>query len=125
MTHKKEYEAYLKSDKWAQIKLDIIQIRGEKCERCGEKEELHLHHLTYKRLFAEMPEDLELICRDCHKAEHGITKRKRRRKPKDQKMPEATLSQIKILESQLKHNEITCEVYRNEILKLKREGCIL
>lgn len=35
---------------------------------------LHLHHITYKNLFNEKPEDLILLCAVCHMKEHGLIK---------------------------------------------------
>ena len=78
---KKKYLSYLQSKEWAEIKADILIIRGEKCERCGTKykrpSSLHLHHLTYKNLYNEEPEDLELLCQKCHKREHYKPKKKK------------------------------------------------
>jgi 5-methylcytosine-specific restriction endonuclease McrA len=81
---KKKYHKYLKSDEWITIKIDLIEIRGSKCERCGNKREpkhLQVHHLTYDNIFNEEPEDLELICGRCHGVEHGKIKIKPK-KPK-------------------------------------------
>lgn len=95
--HKDRYLKYLKSKAWAQIKLDIIQTRGAKCERCGQERKqfryLHVHHLTYERLFKEEPEDLEILCAACHRAEHGIKKKRKRDKPKA-KLKEPTKNKI-------------------------------
>ncbi len=68
----KKYHKYLLSDEWAQIKIDLFEVRGRKCERCGSKSNIQVHHLTYKNIFNEEPEDLEVVCRKCHKLEHGI-----------------------------------------------------
>lgn len=32
-----------------------------------------VHHLTYERLGNELPEDLQVLCRQCHDAAHGRT----------------------------------------------------
>jgi hypothetical protein len=36
------------------------------CERCGDCEAVHIHHLTYERAGCELPEDLEHVCIWCH-----------------------------------------------------------
>jgi hypothetical protein len=72
ITHKKKYYNYLKSNEWKSIRLDLLEIRGEKCERCASVNNLQVHHLTYDNLFNEAPEDLEILCRSCHKKEHNI-----------------------------------------------------
>jgi hypothetical protein len=33
---------------------------------------LDVHHLTYERLGRESPDDLLVLCRDCHELIHGI-----------------------------------------------------
>lgn len=53
-----------------------IWIRAKSlCERCGKaicraRWEGHIHHLTYIRQGNELPEDLELVCLDCHGESH-------------------------------------------------------
>lgn len=64
-----EYSRYLKSKEWLSIRLDILTIR-QKCERCGSKKSLEVHHLTYQRIFKEEPADLEVLCKGCHYKEH-------------------------------------------------------
>jgi len=70
-----KYREYLKSKEWSEIRNDIYQIRGKKCECCGSVNDLHVHHLHYKNIFKEEPEDLVLLCADCHNEEHGYKKR--------------------------------------------------
>ena len=79
-----KYIRYLKSEEWAEVKIELLTQRGCKCERCGkETESLDVHHKTYKNLFNEEPEDLILLCRSCHNFEHGIgVKKKKKRKVK-------------------------------------------
>lgn len=67
---RKKYNDYLKSAKWRKLRKEIIEARGGKCERCASKIILQLHHKTYKNIFNEKPEDLEVLCRKCHKKEH-------------------------------------------------------
>lgn len=67
------YRQYIVSEEWAQVKIDLIQIRGCKCENCGKPRTpagLDVHHLTYERLFEENPEDLILLCGGCHMQQH-------------------------------------------------------
>lgn len=79
-----KYKAYIQSKEWYDIKLDIIHNRGSKCEACGTPKPaqgLQLHHLTYKRLYNELPEDLQLLCKGCHLTAHNI-KNGRKKKAK-------------------------------------------
>jgi hypothetical protein len=38
---------------------------------CGSRENLDVHHLTYKRRGNERPADLVALCRRCHKERHA------------------------------------------------------
>jgi|GEM_PF-6640240 hypothetical protein len=72
--YKKEYHDYLKSKEWRNIRLRLLAERGEVCQRCGkscDRRYLHIHHLTYDRIFKEEPGDLLILCIDCHRKEHG------------------------------------------------------
>lgn len=70
--YKQKYYDYLKSNEWAQIKLDLYESRCKQCEVCESKRNVQVHHLTYKNVFNEEPEDLILLCKNCHEKEHGI-----------------------------------------------------
>lgn len=110
---KDRYKKYLRSKAWAQLKIDLIQTRGQKCERCGSKRKqlrfLHIHHLTYKRLFDEEPEDLEILCAPCHRAEHNIGKKRKRdvnKKKSDKKKRKVAQNLAKITRDENKRNNI-------------------
>lgn len=80
--YKKKYLKYLKSEKWANIRLDLFLCRGEKCELCERKNKLQIHHLTYDRIFNEEPEDLVILCSRCHRNQHPVEQIKKRIKVK-------------------------------------------
>lgn len=65
-----KYEEYLRSDEWAQLRIDLFKHRGYVCERCNNKKKLQVHHKNYSNLFNEEPEDLEILCEKCHREEH-------------------------------------------------------
>ena len=67
---KKKYSDYLKSKDWADIRIDLFNVRGGKCERCGSTVKLEVHHLHYRNVFKEEPSDLIILCRICHQLEH-------------------------------------------------------
>lgn len=73
---KDKYRNYLKSDAWAQLKIDLYNQRGRNCEICGSSRRLEVHHLTYKNVYKEEPEDLLILCRKCHQQEHRKPKRR-------------------------------------------------
>lgn len=68
------YLAYLRSPQWVARKAAVIRYRGYRCERCGVEPStgLQLHHRSYERLGHEHPEDVELLCPECHRLEHGV-----------------------------------------------------
>lgn len=67
---------YLKSHKWHMMKESIRERDNYTCSDCGKNMSndlynLHTHHLTYERLGNEHPEDLVLLCADCHYKKHS------------------------------------------------------
>lgn len=67
------YKSYLRSDKWNRKREELFKKRGRVCEVCGSDHNIHVHHLTYKRIFRERLTDLKVLCGKCHKLEHGIS----------------------------------------------------
>lgn len=77
-----EYRAYLASPVWKAKRGEALAFYGCICNRCaGYGNEVH--HKTYLRVGgAELMEDLEVMCRECHQAHHrSHDKRTRRRNP--------------------------------------------
>lgn len=64
---------FLQSTAWAIIKVDLFMLRGQQCEMCGRTTALQVHHLTYDRYGGnEVPEDLIILCGNCHMRIHGL-----------------------------------------------------
>ncbi len=64
-----EYRRYLRSVTWFVKRREALRRAGYRCGRCGApvtNDNAHVHHLTYERLGAELPEDLSVMCRECH-----------------------------------------------------------
>jgi hypothetical protein len=80
------YQQRIASAEWKRLKRELINQRGNNCERCGQGGGLHLHHRTYARLGDELPEDVELLCHPCHmkadqeRQQEGARARVRRRR---------------------------------------------
>jgi hypothetical protein len=66
------YEKYIRSAHWKAFCITVRAKRGIACERCGSTRNTQIHHKTYKRLFNELLEDVELLCNVCHEIQHGI-----------------------------------------------------
>lgn len=72
------YEAYIKSEKWANKRDARKQLDGFRCTRCGCSEgRLEVHHKTYDRFMNELMEDLETLCIPCHDVETNRMRRER------------------------------------------------
>jgi hypothetical protein len=63
-----EYELYLRSRTWRQLRCRLIVSRGGACEHCGRGYlvVLELHHRTYATLGCERDGDLLVLCPPCH-----------------------------------------------------------
>lgn len=68
---KKQYDEYMASDRWQVKRQDALELAGWKCEKCGHKERLHVHHLTYDRFGHERLSDLRVLCESCHDRDHA------------------------------------------------------
>jgi hypothetical protein len=61
------YADRISSAQWKRQKRQVIEQRGNRCERCRqESAPLELHHVHYRSMGSEQPEDVELLCRECH-----------------------------------------------------------
>jgi 5-methylcytosine-specific restriction endonuclease McrA len=77
------YQRHIASSRWKELRLKIIEQRGGKCQRCNSDSlDLELHHLHYRSLGNELPEDVELLCPKCH--ETADAARRPRRKDSDE-----------------------------------------
>jgi len=66
------HRRYLKSSTWQKIRTTALDHYGKICNKCGEYAN-DVHHLYYPEVQGEETiESLEVLCRDCHEAIHGI-----------------------------------------------------
>jgi 5-methylcytosine-specific restriction endonuclease McrA len=67
-----EYIAYLESPEWRAFRQRIFLERGRECERCSTtaKGARQVHHLHYRNLGHELPEDVQVLCLPCHTEIH-------------------------------------------------------
>jgi len=66
----KSYEEYVNSWLWKDKNDFLIELK-EKCEKCGSKKNLVVHHLNYERVGNEGMRDLMVVCSKCHKEIHN------------------------------------------------------
>ena len=67
---KDDYNKYLSSYEWQNLRKQIIKRDNGICQYCGEKGN-DVHHLTYERFKKELLSDLILVCRPCHEKIHS------------------------------------------------------
>lgn len=71
------YREYMRSTLWEWRARKARSDACSYCAVCGRSplgsraRKMDVHHLTYERLGNELPEDLQVLCRECHDAAHG------------------------------------------------------
>ena len=63
------YRKYIRSKAWkqkAEEAKERVDNRCQFCNRSRDEIQLDAHHRTYERLGNELPEDITILCRDCH-----------------------------------------------------------
>jgi len=65
-----DYSEYLNSDKWKLVRRQAIERAGYHCQVCNSPDGLDAHHRTYERLGNELPEDITVLCDNCHTLFH-------------------------------------------------------
>jgi hypothetical protein len=64
------YDEYLSTYEWHQKRERVLRRDKYLCQGCLEHEAIHVHHLTYARLFNELLCDLVSLCGPCHQLCH-------------------------------------------------------
>jgi hypothetical protein len=64
------YRAYILTNEWKTRRNRVLKLAGYRCEKCGAKRDLQVHHKTYEHLGCEPDGDLEVLCPDCHRGHH-------------------------------------------------------
>lgn len=80
MTWDDRYKLAIASYYWQVLKRDIVFWCRSRCQRCKSHGPLELHHLHYHSLGRERPEDVEALCKACHKiadSERAVEGRRR------------------------------------------------
>jgi len=62
----KSYAQYMASKEWRIKRQEAIRTHLERCDVCGAKESLRVSHRHFKTLYKETPQDLDVLCPDCH-----------------------------------------------------------
>lgn len=73
-----EYQSYLRSSKWRNLRKKAIKRDGHRCTHCGYIGKLDVHHVHYAGIF-EMDFSLDqliAVCKECHADIHKELKEK-------------------------------------------------
>lgn len=68
--NKEQYKEYIASGEWKRRAEEAKERAGYRCQVCNSDGEIHAHHRTYERLGAELPEDITVLCSNCHAVFH-------------------------------------------------------
>lgn len=63
---RRKYDLYMNSREWQLKKRKVKERSGGICERCRDYPSEAVHHLHYRNLYKEPPEDLLDVCKGCH-----------------------------------------------------------
>lgn len=61
-THSGFYDRYMQSRAWRRKRRRKLRRTGGRCEACGLRGRLEVHHRTYERLGHERMGDLRVVC---------------------------------------------------------------
>jgi 5-methylcytosine-specific restriction endonuclease McrA len=65
-----DYYVYIASPEWKEKADAAKAAAGHRCQVCNRGKDdgalLDAHHRTYQRLGHELPEDITVLCRECH-----------------------------------------------------------
>ena len=65
------YQEYLHTDLWKSRRMQAIRDAKYRCEQCGSMVRLQVHHKVYSNLGNEKPEELQVLCEECHHKYHN------------------------------------------------------
>ncbi|NEU73911.1 HNH endonuclease [Hassallia byssoidea VB512170] len=67
-----KYHEYINSQEWQEVRKLALQRSGSKCQICGSKNSLDVHHNSYDNLGNEREnlEDLVVLCSEHHQLYH-------------------------------------------------------
>ncbi|MGI8559708.1 MAG: HNH endonuclease [Solirubrobacteraceae bacterium] len=70
-SHTLLYRVYLRSSLWRIRRRVWILRAGGRCQHCGSRRRLSIHHRTYRRLGHERGSDIAVLCWRCHRQQHA------------------------------------------------------
>ncbi len=112
------YEKYLQSTLWFNKRNESKARANYRCQLCNSPERLEVHHRTYERLGNELPEDLTVLCNDCHKAH---SRRQQRLKNKGKIRSKGKRDEISAIDKEIARTSYRLKRCRwSEVERLKK-----
>lgn len=74
---KSPYYEQLDTKQWKAYRDFIFIVRDKKCEVCGKRKNLQIHHTKYipnRYAWEYLPNDVMVLCHNCHRNIHNIKK---------------------------------------------------
>ena len=109
------YQTQIKSPQWQKKRLEILNLRGFKCENCScETEQLHVHHRFYikgRKIYEYDNDVFQVLCEKCHTEIHKKLLTNKIEKIVEV-IPEKYKEIIKVLDG---YNEQTFDYFKNFI----------
>lgn len=69
---KMPFNEYRSTPEWQARRFDTLSRAGHRCQTCAQHDtRLDVHHNTYENYGDERPQDLTVLCRECHGTFHG------------------------------------------------------
>lgn len=68
------YDQYLQTAHWKRTRKEALNRAKHRCQVCNTPKKLQVHHRTYERRGEELPEDLTVLCDNCHETFHKSKK---------------------------------------------------
>jgi len=72
---RERYQEYIRSPRWKYVRRQELKRAHHQCQLCGRQfheKDLTVHHNCYDRFGSEKPQDLTVVCEQCHRRIHGI-----------------------------------------------------
>ena len=67
------YQEYMQSSAWRQVRNEALKRDGYVCSMCGTGKNLRVHHISYERLGKEGElDDVVTLCEGCHAKVHAV-----------------------------------------------------
>lgn len=65
------YSQYLRTEHWFRVRSLALERARHECALCPANRDLQVHHRSYARKGFEQPEDVIVLCDECHRRHHA------------------------------------------------------